>query len=103
MGDLIYSRYIPNAQGGFDRQTVIPVKPASEPVESICEPLPVSEPKPSPCPRRKPELTDLLRHCIRRKLDTGDLLIILILFLLLTEQESDTMTMGLTLAFFLFL
>lgn len=73
--------------------------PAAPPVE----PKPKPSVSPVSCPRRKIELPELLRRCIRRKLDAGDLLIILILFLILTEQESDTLTIGLTLAFFLFL
>lgn len=66
-----------------------------------CEPS--IKPPPQPRPKSKPALSNLLHGLSRRKLDAGDLLIVLILFLILTEQEADTLTIGLTLAFFLFL
>ena len=104
-GDIIYSRYIQNEQGGFDRQIIGPasIKPVAEP--KPVQEVPCAAPAPKPCKRQKADagFSALLQRCLKRNLDAGDLLIILILILILTEQEADSVTIALTLAFFLLL
>ena len=103
----MYNRYVPNAQGSFDRQRAgtvrsepksIPAQPSTPPpssaAQSVCKP---KEPcKPAPRPKNP------VFH-LPDRLDTGDLLVLLILLLLLQEGDEDPLALLIILAaFFLF-
>ena len=103
----MYNRYVPNAQGSFDRQRAgtprsepkpIPPQPSSpatqSAIQSVCRPK-------EPC---KPSMRQkgAVFH-LPDRLDTGDLLVLLILLLLLQEGDEDPLPLLITLAaFFLF-
>ena len=71
----MYNRYIPNAQGGFER---VLVRQSSEPAPIV--------------PEAASDAQDLLRplkNLIPSGMDTGDILIILIFLLVLLDAERE--------------
>lgn len=98
----IYNRYIPGANGSYQRQTVEEQKrhglPPELPAQTACER------KEAAC---VPEETPWNEFGVRRqqpKLDLGDLLLLCIVLLLLIDSEEDDMLSVLvTAAAFLFL
>ena len=96
-GDYVYNRYIPGADGRFQRTVV----------EKPCPP-PMPPQPPVPRPTQPPGCAEkdgsFLRKLLPQGFDTGDLLILLILLLLLIDgDEDDTVSVLLTFAAFLLL
>lgn len=104
-GDYVYNRYIPDADGRFQRTVVekpYPT-PVPEPPQECLPPQP-----PMPRPPQPPGCAEkdggFLRKLLPQGFDTGDLLILLILLLLLIDgDEDDTVSVLLTFAAFLLL
>lgn len=110
----MYNRYIPGANGTFQR-TIVDDRPPQPPrtpqpelprEEGPCPPpkqeaQPVCE-APLACPERTNE--HILRRLLPRGIDLGDLLALLIVLLLLIDsEEDDTLTVLVTIAAFLLL
>lgn len=104
-GDYVYNRYIPGADGRFQRTVVEKPcpPPAPEPPAECAPPQP-----PTPKPPMQASCTgkngSFLQSLLPQGFDTGDLLILLILLLLLIDgDEDDTVSVLLTFAAFLLL
>ena len=109
----MYNRYIPGANGTFQR-TVVDDRPPPPPPP---QPEPPPEPKPCPPPEKPQEAVceavqicaersseHFLRRLLPRGIDIGDLLALLIVLLLLVDsEEDDTLTVLVTIAAFLLL
>lgn len=97
----MYNRYIPNANGIYQRQTI--PEPPKSPVQLSHDP---PDP-PDPCPEQ--ECPTETRKCVsptsaNSGLDVGDLLLLcIILLLLMDSEEEDLTTILITAAAFLFL
>lgn len=111
----MYNRYIPNANGTFQR-TVVDDRP-SQPPPRPSQPEPLREERPCP-PPEKPKEADceaaqvcaergsehFLRKLLPHGIDIGELLALLIVLLLLVDsEEDDTLTVLVTIAAFLLL
>ena len=93
-GDYVYNRYIPGADGRFQRTVV----------EKPCPPPQPPVPRPPQLPGCAEKDGSFLRKLLPQGFDTGDLLILLILLLLLIDgDEDDTVSVLLTFAAFLLL
>ena len=100
-GDYVYNRYIPGADGRFQRTVVEKPcpPPMPEPPAECAPPQP-----PVPRPPQPPGCAEKDGSFLRKGFDTGDLLILLILLLLLIDgDEDDTVSVLLTFAAFLLL
>lgn len=117
----MYNRYIPGANGTFQRTVVddrppprqiqpqtppqaaprYPAEPVQEPVcEAVCEPECETAPA---CPEHGSS-EHFLRRLLPRGIDLGELLALLIVLLLLVDsEEDDTLTVLVTIAAFLLL
>lgn len=97
----MYNRYIPTADGGFQRMIVESAACQPEqPQTSVPEKKPCAE-LPTACETRRQSSQKGLNL---RQLDTGDLLVLMILLLLLVDgDEEDLPCALLTIAAFLFL
>lgn len=104
-GGIIYSRYIQNTDGSFDRQRISnSTKPQHKPDTPCSEPEPKPTIKQQCCTKRPSrDISKLFGRLLNRSLDSGDLLILLILVLILQQQQEDSLPVLLTIAFFLFL
>lgn len=97
----MYNRYIPGADGAFQKI----------PVSAPCDAPPPPRPTDMPCVPEMPPVPEKpcagaeghpLRRLIPKGMDTGDLLILAILLLLLIDgDEDDTLSVLLTVAAFL--
>lgn len=90
-GDYMYNRYVPNAQGGFDRVRVdLPqdtVLPEALPVESA----------------KTEQFLRPLQNLLPKQMDAGDLLLTLVfLLVLLDADKEDIPTALIMLAAFIF-
>lgn len=117
----MYNRYIPQADGTYQRSRipdVIPPQPTppSNPVPPPPCPSPPPQPQtrscppPRPRPRpsyREPEknvsVSSFLKQLLPKDFDTGDLLVMLLLLLISGDCQEDQNTALLTLALYLFL
>lgn len=105
----MYNRYVPNAQGSYERQRAGTPRPAPKPPEPH-PPAPTTPPSVPPQQNatkppqiKKPNGNLFPAFRLPDRLDTGDLLVLLILLLLLQENDEDPLTLIITLAaFFLF-
>lgn len=113
----MYNRYIPTSDGGFQRlivdQAACPKPQAPQPCREEPEkPCPPPKQEPVCIPARQAETREccekprpsLLQNFSLRKLDTGDILVLLILLLLLVDGDEEELPCALlTIAAFLFL
>lgn len=120
----MYNRYVPQADGSFQRCRITeepqkPEPPRKEPEHRPPEPEPCPPPKPTPkrCNRqnyRPPRqehrqdpqggnVLQFLRHLLPRDFDTGDLLVVILLLLMSGDCQEDQNTALLTLALYLFM
>lgn len=91
----MYNRYIPDANGIYQRSVVTPPPspPKAPPAQEAVPPTPVVSHK-TPVKCQLPKI----------HLDSGDLLVLLILLLVITEgEDADPMSALITLAAFLLL
>lgn len=105
----MYNRYVPNANGSYERQRIDTPQSQQKPPASPAQPI-SAQPKPQSPPiaqKRPPEKAEnkkplsILR--LPEHLDSGDLLVLLILLLLLQENDEDPLTLILILAAFFFI
>lgn len=104
-GDYVYNRYIPGADGRFQRTVVEkPCPPPMPEPPAECAPPQPPVPRPPQPPGCAQKDGSFLRKLLPQGFDTGDLLILLILLLLLVDgDEDDTVSVLLTFAAFLLL
>lgn len=89
----MYNRYIPSADGTYQRKVV----PSPPKVQTRQEPPPPKQEPPPPKPQPMPRGILPQLH-----LDTGDILVLLILLLVLTEgEDADPLSILVTIAAFL--
>lgn len=107
-GGCVYHRYVPNANGTYDRQVV--ETPSQQPIRlqsrATCPPPEPIPPACETCPHRENASSrgHFLSRLLPRGLDSGDLLVLAILLLLLIDgNEDDLMSVLVTIAAFLFL
>lgn len=99
-GDFIYSRYIPNADGAYERRPVDETPFVTEHRQET----PARQSARPPESNASAQRTGCtLRRILPEGFDTGDLLILLILLLMLLDSQEDSMSILLTIAFFFFL
>lgn len=100
----MYNRYIPKADGTYQKNR-IDTPPPPRPPQPDCPPPPPEAPhRPPEPPYRHPNgAGDFLRRLLPKNLDTGDLLIIVLLLLMAGDCEDGNSTWLLTLALYLFL
>lgn len=105
----MYHRYLPTADGQFQRQRVpTPSRPAPSPEPVPAEvsgavPQEPASPPPGPPPGPAPFPAPAFLRRLFPGMDSGDLLVILILLLLLMEGNEDATPVVMTLAIFLLL
>lgn len=105
----MYNRYVPNAQGSFDRQRAGAPRTESKPAPQasvVSQPAPPAAKQQEQCrtvPTAKPAGKLPLGLKLPDRLDTGDLLVLLILLLLLQENDEDPLPLLITLAAFFLL
>ena len=117
----MYNRYIPQPDGSYRRDRVVPAStpPAPKtpprepppPPQPVCEPpiVPPTPPPPRvpPCKRQPPkgpiQLGTFFRNLLPRELDTADLLIIILLLLMAGDKAEDQTNALLTLALYFFM
>lgn len=122
----MYNRYIPQADGTYQRSRVpeprpsprphCPPPPPPKPEPEPCDPTPC-KPEPTPCPPAPPckphngkppehrheSVPGFLSQLLPKDFDTGDLIVVLLLLLLAGDCEEDRSTALLTLALYLFM
>lgn len=109
---MMYSRYTPNGNGGFDRRAVpgnlrqsaasAPETMSQLPKTALLPPLQGDQkhaaPPPAPpvaeppvCPLQRPGQTGagMLHRLLPEKLERGDLLMLAILYLVFSEEDED--------------
>lgn len=128
--NAMYNRYIPQADGSYQRSRVedrIPVRkpqPAKAPQEPVPAPeqfLPKQDPIPCPNPRQRPQrpsyhghgrpnkseqgssVSNFLKQLIPKDFDTADLMIVLLLLIMSGDCAEDQNTALLTLVLYLFM
>ena len=114
---MMYNRYIPKADGTYQRRRMkdnVPSPPPPKPPD-IPVPLPCPSPEPPrrPAPRRpRPNhyprqendgIGAFLKKLLPKDFDTGDLLVVLLLLLMSGDCQEDQNTALLTLALYLFM
>lgn len=115
----MYSRYVPQPDGTFQRSrfpdhTPSAPPPSPSPVPQPACPPPEPPPRPCPPPRprprpvcREPEksqnISAFFRNLLPKDFDTGDLFVILLLLLICGDCQEDQNTLLLTLALYLFM
>lgn len=122
----MYNRYIPQADGTYQRSRVpeprpsprphCPPPPPPKPEPEPCDPTPC-KPEHTPCPPAPPckphngkppehrheSVPGFLSQLLPKDFDTGDLIVVLLLLLLAGDCEEDRSTALLTLALYLFM
>lgn len=97
----MYNRYIPQADGSFQRNRM---QDQSKHPQPSPPPPPVTPP---PQPQHRPSqgigIWDFFRQLLPRELDTADLLIILLLLLMAGDCQEDKNSALLTLALYFFM
>ncbi len=92
----MYNRYIPSADGTYQRK-IVPSPRPKQPEPAL--------PTPPPSPQRPPQAKEAVMPSFPKlQLDTGDILVLLILLLILTEgEDSDPLSLLITIGAFLFM
>lgn len=95
----MYNRYIPGADGTFQRQTLpdCPPPPPGPP------PGPPKPPKPPEPPKPKPCLSEFFGSLIPGGLDAEDLIVVLLLLLMSQDCKESPNTPLITMLIYLFL
>lgn len=106
----MYNRYVPQADGSFQRNHIPEPSPQPPPRPTPPPPPPKSDcppppppPPPAPRPPEAGNVSGFLRSLIPPNFDTGDLIVVLLLLLLAGDCEQERSTALLTLALYLFL
>lgn len=106
----MYNRYVPQADGSFQRNHIPEPSPQPPPRPTPPPPPPKSDcppppppPPPAPRPPEAGNVSGFLRGLIPPNFDTGDLIVVLLLLLLAGDCEQERSTALLTLALYLFL
>lgn len=102
----MYNRYVPKADGTYQKNRIDTSPRPPGPPQTECPPPPPPEPsceKPTPPYRHPNGAGAFLRQLLPQNLDTGDLLIIVLLLLMAGDCEDSKSTWLLTLALYLFL
>ena len=101
----MYNRYIPQADGSFQRKQVReppPTQPPQKPAPPCPEPSPAYETPPPPQPPNK-SIPGFFRQLLPRGMETTDLLILVLLLLMAGEREEDRNNALLTIALYFIL
>lgn len=97
----MYNRYIPSADGTYQRK-IVPSPQQQRPTREQPPESPQPKPAETPSQAKPPANTVLPLSLPRLQLDTGDILVLLILLLVLTEgEDSDPLSALITLGAFL--
>ena len=95
----MYSRYVPQSDGSYRRNTVQdrqpqPPQPPQPPPPQPCEQ------GPRPCYPKEEPVGGFLRQLLPKNFDTGDLFIVLLLLLMAGDSEEGRSNALLTLALY---
>lgn len=101
----MYNRYVPQADGSYQRnrvQDTVPKKapPPAPPPKNIPSPPPCDPPSPPP---KSIGIGNFFKQLLPQGIDTADLLIILLILLMAGDCEEDRNYALLTLALYFFM
>ena len=100
----MYNRYIPQADGSYQRNRMPDKRPNRPPQSAAPNPGPVPLPTPQlPEQGKRPNnqgVQSFLRQLLPKDFDTGDLIVVLLLLLMAGDSEEDRSNAILTLALY---